>query len=151
MPKWKPGKQKGQAVNVQFAIPVTFRIPAEKTPKDTPAKTTTQKPVSGKVYDMAQQAPEFPGGENALMAFLSKNVKYPKEAFENKIEGKVLVEMIIDKEGNTTQARISKGTNPYLDKEALRVANSMPKWKPGRENGQAVNVKYTFPIQFKLQ
>ncbi len=107
--------------------------------------------TSGKPFDVVEQMPQFPGGPAALMEFLSKNVKYPQEAYKNGIQGRVIVTFVINKDGSISDAKVVKSVDPQLDEEALRVVHSMPNWIPGRQNGEPVNVKYTVPITFKLQ
>ena len=102
-------------------------------------------------FDVVEQMPEFPGGPKALMEYLMKNVNYPKSAFDANIQGRVLAQFVVDKEGTVRGAKIIKSVDPALDNEALRVINSMPKWTPGRQNGKLVNVKYTIPVTFNLQ
>ena len=102
-------------------------------------------------FDVVEQMPEFPGGPQALMEYLMKNVSYPKSAFDANIQGRVLAQFVVDKEGTVRGAKIIKSVDPALDNEALRVINSMPKWTPGRQNGKLVNVKYTIPVTFNLQ
>ncbi len=102
------------------------------------------------IFTVVEQPPSFPGGDKALMEFLKKNTQYPPIARENDIEGTVYIEFVIDKQGNVTNAKVARGVDKYLDKEALRVVNSMPKWKPGKQNGHEVQVRYTVPIKFVL-
>lgn len=95
--------------------------------------------------------PSFPGGVEALFAYLSKNVKYPKVAQENKIEGRVIVQFVVAKDGKIEDAKVVRsGGDPSLDKEAVRVIKSMPSWKPGTQRGKPVRVKYTVPVNFRL-
>lgn len=102
------------------------------------------------VYDKVEQLPQFPGGQSALISFLSRNVKYPKVCQENGIQGTVIMQFVINKDGNISDVSVYKGVNPYLDTEATRVIKSMPKWTPGKQKGKPVNVKYTLPINFRL-
>lgn len=102
------------------------------------------------VYDKVEQLPQFPGGQSALISFLSRNVKYPKVCQENGIQGAVIMQFVINKDGNISDVSVYKGINPYLDTEATRVIKSMPKWTPGKQKGKPVNVKYTLPINFRL-
>jgi len=95
--------------------------------------------------------PEFPGGEMALRNFLASEIKYPEIARENGIQGKVYVTFIITKKGKVTEPKISRGVDPALDKEALRVISRLPDWKPGKQRGEAVNVSYTVPVYFELK
>jgi TonB family protein len=103
------------------------------------------------VFYKVDEMPEFPGGEMALLKYITNQTKYPEIARENGIQGKVYVAFIITKEGKVTEPSISRGVDPALDKEALRVIGSLPDWKPGKQGGQAVNVWYTVPITFGLQ
>ena len=104
-----------------------------------------------KPFDVVEQMPQFPGGPAALMEYLSKNVRYPEEAYKNGIQGRVIATFVIEKDGSITEARVVKSVDSQIDAEALRVVNSMPNWIPGRQNGEPVRVKYTVPITFKLQ
>ncbi|WP_159517567.1 energy transducer TonB [Sunxiuqinia indica] len=105
----------------------------------------------GQVFFIVEDMPEFPGGELALRKFIANAVKYPVIAQENGIQGKVYVNFVVDKDGSITNARIARGVDASLDKEALRVVNSLPKWKPGKQRGKPVRVSYTVPINFVLQ
>ncbi|MEL7586740.1 MAG: energy transducer TonB [Prolixibacteraceae bacterium] len=103
------------------------------------------------VFFIVEDMPEFPGGELALRKFIANAIKYPVIAQENGIQGKVYVNFVVDKDGSITNAKIARGVDPSLDKEALRVVNSLPKWKPGMQRGKPVKVSYTVPISFVLQ
>ena len=109
-----------------------------------------QKEGEARVFDVVEEMPEYPGGMSAMMQYLSANVKYPEEAHKKGIQGRVIVTFVVEKDGSISDARIVRSVDPLLDAEALRVTNSMPKWKPGRQNGEAVAVKYTIPVTFKL-
>lgn len=153
MPKWKPGTQKGEPVNVKYAVPVTFRLTPDPVNK-TDELVNYQKPnapVTGEIYDVVDKMPEFPGGMTGLMEHLAKNVKYPAEAHAKGIQGKVVVEVIINTEGKATNAKIIHSVDPSLDAEALRVTTTIPDWTPGIKDGKPVNVKYAIPIIFRLQ
>ena len=102
------------------------------------------------VFDVVEQMPSFPGGMEAMMEFLRQNMKYPKEAAEKDIQGRVLVVFVVDKTGKVRDAKVVRSVDPLLDAEALRVIQAMPQWIPGKQRGQAVNVKYTIPISFRL-
>lgn len=104
-----------------------------------------------KVISYAEVMPEFPGGYKALLSYLSKNVKYPAIAQQNGIKGKVYVKFVVDEKGRIYNATIARGVDQALNKEALRVINSMPLWKPGMQGGKTVKVSYTVPINFVLQ
>lgn len=155
MPKWKPGTQKGEPVNVKYTVPVMFRLTPEPVEKIDEmivvGYRTPNAPVTGEVYEVADKMPEFPGGMTGLMQHLSKNIRYPAEAHTNNIQGRVVVSVIINTEGKVTNAQIVQGVAPSLDAEALRVTGTMPDWIPGTKDGKPVNVKYTFPVVFRLQ
>lgn len=155
MPKWKPGTQKGEPVNVKYTVPVMFRLTPEPVEKINEmivvGYRTPNAPVTGEVYEVADKMPEFPGGLTGLMRHLSKNSRYPAEAHTNNIQGRVVVSVIINTEGKVTNAKIVQGVAPSLDAEALRVTGTMPDWTPGTKDGKPVNVKYTFPVMFRLQ
>ena len=104
-----------------------------------------------KVFFIVEDMPEFPGGELALRNWIASNINYPTIAQENGIQGKVYVTFVVGKDGGVNNAVIARGVDTSLDKEALRVVNLMPKWKPGKQRGQPVNVSFTVPINFVLQ
>ena len=104
------------------------------------------------VFVVVESMPEFPGGQQALFKYLSENVKYPVIAQENGIQGRVICQFVVNKDGSIVDVEVVRsGGDPSLDKEAIRVIKSMPKWKPGKQRGKAVRVKYTVPVNFKLQ
>jgi len=105
-----------------------------------------KEPVEGKAYDVVDEMPEFPGGPSAMMEYLMKNIRYPKDAFDAGIQGRVIIQYVVGKDGSISDAHVVKGIATSLDEEALRVVNSMPKWIPGKQNGEAVSVKYTIPV-----
>ena len=109
------------------------------------------KEEENKVFDVVEQMPSYPGGNGALMQYLSKNIKYPVVAEENGIQGRVICTFVVERDGSVTDVRVAKSVDPSLDKEAVRVVSSMPKWIPGKQNGSAVRVKYTLPVTFRLQ
>ena len=104
-----------------------------------------------KVFDVVEQMPSFPGGDAELMKFLSTHIKYPVVAEENGIQGRVIATFVVERDGSITDVKVIKSVDPSLDKEAIRVLKSMPKWIPGKQNGSTVRVKYTVPVTFKLQ
>lgn len=103
-----------------------------------------------KPFDVVEQMPEFPGGMPELMKFLQENVKYPEEAMKNGIQGRVLIQFIVEKDGSISEAKVIKKVNEHLDAEALRVIGEMPKWTPGKQKGQEVRVKFVLPVTFRL-
>ena len=110
-----------------------------------------KKEVANKVFDVVEQMPSFPGGNEALMKFLSENVKYPVVAQENGVQGRVVVSFVVERDGSITDVKVVRSVDPSLDKEATRVVKSMPNWIPGKQNGAAVRVKYNVPVSFRLQ
>ena len=201
MPKWKPGMQRGKAVNVKYTLPVSFRLSSSEnnplivvdgevkgndpelmknyTPENIQSMTvvkgeeairiygekgkggviliTTKKAASAEtvkeklIFQVVEEMPEYPGGMEECMKFLSKNIKYPVEAHKNGIQGRVIVSFVITDEGDIEEPVVLRGVDPLLDAEALRVIQMMPKWKPGKQRGKAVNVKFTLPVTFRLQ
>ena len=109
------------------------------------------KEEENKVFDVVEQMPSFPGGQTALMNYLNNNIKYPVIAEENGIQGRVVVQFVVGKDGHISDVKVAKSVDPSLDKEAVRVVKAMPKWIPGKQNGQAVTVRYTLPVTFRLQ
>ena len=107
--------------------------------------------VSNKVFDVVEEMPSFPGGQGALMSFLNSNIKYPVVAQENGVQGRVIVGFVVERDGSITDVKVMRSVDPSLDREAQRVVKAMPRWKPGKQNGSAVRVKYTVPVVFRLQ
>jgi len=103
------------------------------------------------IFIAPEEKPEFPGGDAALLNFLSQNIKYPAIAAENGVNGRVTVNFVVNKDGSISDAKILRGVDQALDKEALRVIYSMPKWKPGKQSGKPVRVSFSVPINFVLQ
>ena len=103
------------------------------------------------VFEVVEVPPRFPGGEIELMKFISRNVKYPAEARDKHVQGRVILTFIVEKDGSISNVRVARPVDPSLNAEAIRVVQSMPKWEPAKQRGQAVRVRYTVPIQFRLQ
>ncbi len=106
---------------------------------------------NSEVYDMVEQAPQFPGGPQALMKWLGENLRYPVAAQEAGVQGRVICQFVIQADGTIGETKIMRGVSPELDAEAIRVVKAMPAWTPGMQDGQAVNVRYTLPVTFRLQ
>lgn len=104
-----------------------------------------------KVFDIVEQQPLFPGGPAALMKYLSEHTKYPVVAQENGVQGRVTVQFVVEKDGSISDVHVLRGVDPSLDKEAVRVVKSMPRWTPGKQNGINVRVNYRVPVLFRLQ
>ena len=131
------------AVTGEQALPQQQKTTTEK-------KKAAQKQTDGKVYDVVQTMPQFPGGHQAMLMYLASNIKYPDDAVAAEKGGRVIVSFVVDKEGNVTKPTILRSVSESLDKEALRVVGAMPKWTPGMENGEPVAVKYTVPVNFNI-
>ncbi len=119
--------------------------------KEVIAQPEPPKEEETKVFDVVEQMPSFPGGPSALMQYLGSNIKYPVVAEENGVQGRVVCTFVVERDGSITDVRVVKSVDPSLDREAVRVVKSMPKWIPGKQNGSAVRVKYTVPVTFRLQ
>lgn len=104
-----------------------------------------------KLFDIVEQQPMFPGGQTALMKYLSEHTKYPVVAQENGVQGRVTVQFVVEKDGSISDVHVLRGVDPSLDKEAVRVVKSMPRWTPGKQNGINVRVNYRVPVLFRLQ
>lgn len=126
-------------------LKVTQRVETE------PIKAEPKPEVENKVFDVVEQMPSFPGGPSALMQYLSSNIKYPVVAQENGVQGRVVVSFVVERDGSITDVQVARSVDPSLDREAQRVVRSMPRWIPGKQNGQAVRVKYNVPVAFRLQ
>lgn len=128
-------EDKGQAVEVKYV----------------PAVVEEEEVEEQQIFQVVEEMPEFPGGMAECMKFLAKNIKYPTIAQENGVQGRVIVQFVVNKDGTIVDPVVVRSVDPYLDKEALRVIKAMPKWKPGKQRGKAVRVKYTVPVTFRLQ
>ena len=108
--------------------------------------------AGGQVFQIAEEMPSFPGGIDECMRYIARHVKYPAISIENGAQGIVSVRFIIEKDGSISNPKIAQGVDEYLDKEAMRVIMSMPKWKPGElDDGTKVAVRFTIPVMFRLQ
>lgn len=173
MPKWKPGKQKGEAVRVSYQIPIMFKLGQTNDEYKTTVKTVIagddehswkastvtvpdenmkdkMKPNANGVYQIVEEMPSFPGGDQKLMEYIANNINYPQEARDKGIEGRVFIRMVIEKDGSVSNVKVLRGIGGGCDEEAERVIKSMPKWKPGMMKGEPVPVSYQIPINFKL-
>ncbi len=139
LPDWMPGRQGGEAVPVSYTVPISFGLQSNvKTSADSKKQ----------VFVVVEEMPQFPGGELALRKYITEQIRYPSEAHKNNIQGKVFVTFVINSIGKVDRAKIARGVDPLLDAEAIRVVNSLPDWIPGRQDGTAVDVSYTVPVQF---
>ena len=134
----------------------SIEVNTEETEQEVVIAAPVEAPVEEEeeevVFVVVEKMPEFPGGQQALFKYLSENVKYPVIAQENGIQGRVICQFVVNRDGSIVDVEVVRsGGDPSLDKEAVRVIKSMPKWKPGKQRGKAVRVKYTVPVNFKLQ
>ena len=150
-PKWKPGKQKGEAVRVKYTLPIMFRLGNDSSDSKAAEAPREAKVDENGVHQVCEEMPEFPGGMQECMKWLGKNINYPEDCKKEGVQGRVIVQFVVDKDGSIKDPTIARGVHPSLDKEALRVLSSMPNWKPGKQKGEAVKVRYTIPVMFKLQ
>lgn len=148
LPRWKPGMLCNKTVQVRYNICFSF-----SQSYGMELRVNDICILYPNVYDEVPIAPEFPGGQRELMNFLALNIKGPSIGVAgNGVQGRTIIQFIVDKEGNILKPRVVRGVDPYLDKEALRVINLMPKWKPGElEDGTKVAVRFTVPAMFRLQ
>ena len=114
-------------------------------------KPVEEKKAPGQIFKSVEQMPQFPGGDQALLKYLSSHINYPPMAAEKNVQGKVILQFVVEKDGRVGEVNVARSVDKDLDKEAVRVVKSLPKFTPGRQNGQAVRVWYTLPVQFKLQ
>ncbi len=128
-------EETGKAVEVKYVAPVEVEEDVEEQ----------------QIFQVVEEMPEFPGGMAECLKFLGKNIKYPTISQENGVQGKVIVQFVVNKDGSIVDPVVVRSVDPYLDKEALRVIKMMPKWKPGKQRNKPVRVKYTVPVTFKLQ
>jgi TonB family protein len=134
-----------------YNMPIYVPDSSKNSFKKIPYEDLMSQHPNGQVFFIVEDMPEFPGGELALHKWIANEIKYPVIAQENGIQGKVYVTFVIGKDGSVSNANVARGVDSSLDKEALRVVNALPKWKPGKQRGKQVNVSYTLPIEFKLQ
>lgn len=114
------------------------------------AQKTVVSQTNQKVFDAVEQMPEYPGGMQAMMEFLQTNMKYPEDAAKQKVEGRVMVQFVVETDGSITDVHVAKQVFPSLDAEAIRVVQAMPRWTPGMDKGRVVRVKYNLPIVFRM-
>ena len=137
-----------------------FNIPANKfafqnlylLKQDDADETSSQKPqvTQDSIYRVSDAMPEYPGGPNEMMKYIQENIKYPQSAIDNKIEGRVFVTFVVEKDGSISNAAVMRGIDKECDAEALRVVSSMPKWNPGQHKGEVVRTQFTIPIIYKF-
>ena len=116
--------------------------------RETVVNNTPDEEIFG---SLGPEVPEFPGGVQALLKYIKEHIQYPPEALEKGIQGRVIVEFIVDVDGSINDAKVVKSVNPYLDEEALRIVNGMPRWEPARPFGKPARCRFTVPVTFRLQ
>jgi TonB family protein len=154
----KDGKKVGSSTEIQLSIKFnndgklvqSWQLTSSYPNLSSISESSKEKSIEKDAFTFVEQMPEFVGGVNALMNFMQSNVKYPAEAKQNGVEGKVMVQFIVDEQGKVIEPKIIKGIGYGCDEEALRVINLLKEWKPGRHNGKAVKVKMVIPFVFKL-
>ena len=149
--------QEGQEANFEKAeLPAPIEQATKKIEAPAPTVPEPPKPPEppkedNKVFEAVEQPPAFPGGEAALMKWLSSNIRYPESAQQNGTQGRVIIRFVVEKDGSISDVKVAKGVDKELDNEAVRVVKRMPKWQPGKNNGQAVRTAFNLPVTFKLQ
>ena len=122
------------------------------TERDSARKVVAMQEIdTTKIYDKVEQMPEYPGGLMELSKFISEHYKYPEKPLREGIDGNVIVTFVVERDGSISQEKVAKAVEPHLDKEALRLVRKFPRWKPGKQKGIPVRVKYTYPFRFRLQ
>ena len=112
--------------------------------------STAQTKKNDMVFDVVEVMPQYPGGPIAMLKYIMENMKYPEQAMKEGIQGRVTVRFIVEKDGSISDVRPVLSVHPLLNKEAVRVVESMPKWSPGKQNGKPVRVRFNVPVMFKL-
>ena len=113
--------------------------------------TTSSQDDPEKVYEAVDESPSFPGGLDALMKYLASNIQYPREAVKSKIQGKVILQFVVERDGSIGDLSVRQGVDPRLDAEAMRVVRSMPTWTPGKKDGKVVRCRFILPVVFRLK
>lgn len=162
-PKVQPPQPKPQVTQIQVVeddveveddIDINAEVDQDEVIEEydfTPPEIEEEEIVEAEIFTVVEEMPEFPGGPAKMMEFIQKNVKYPMLARESDIQGRVFVDFVVEPDGSITNVKILRGIGGGCDEEAIRVVESMPKWKPGKQRGSAVRVSFRAPIIFKLQ
>ena len=159
MPPWRPAKNGNKIVRSTNYVPMYFKL--NKNAMATASRTTTatsgdvyakkdEQIVNSEVYSIVDKMPEYPYGERGLAEFIAHQIRYPKEARQEGVEGRILCSFIVAADGAISNIEIVNGVHPQLDREAMRVLSLMSKWNPGERNGEKVNVKCLLPIDFTI-
>ena len=139
------------APNIETTVEENQKQGAEQNVNNEQQNYNTPQDSQEKVYDVVEVMPSFPGGQSALMQYLGNNIQYPVEAQENGVQGRVIISFVVDKDGSISHVKVAKSADSALDREAMRVVESMPKWIPGKQNGECVRVRYSVPVVFRLK
>ena len=150
MPSWQPGKKDGTPTRMGQTVTIPFSPVTSNSYTPTATYSNDQTSPSDKVYDIVEQQPRFPGGPTAMMRFISENLKYPQNAIDAHIAGRVTVQFVVEKDGSVSNVEVLTGGDPMLDNEAIRLVKSMPRWTPGKQYGMTVRTKYRVPVLFRL-
>lgn len=162
-PKVQPPQPKPQVTQIQVVeddvevedeIDINAEVDQDEVLEEyefTPPEIEEEEIVEAEIFKVVEEMPEFPGGSAKLMEYIQKNIKYPMMARESDIQGRVFVNFVVEPDGTISNVAVLRGIGGGCDEEAVRVVNSMPKWKPGKQRGSAVRCAYTVPIIFKLQ
>jgi TonB family protein len=144
--------RKADTMELSIKVPKVF-IPQREASEDgtDPAEVTETEPDNSAIFTVVEEMPEYPGGDEARVAFLSKNIQYPQLAKESGVQGTVYLTFVVDTKGNVTHVEVLRGIGSGCDEEAARVTRMMPRWKPGKQSGKPVQVQFNMPVKFSLQ
>ena len=157
MPRWKPARLRGKTVRMQYTVPVQFKPKQQKEVVDTQVHNCVPSEPQGPIEpeeevfdkDYFEEMPEFPGGMEKLIQFIEENTHLPKCVTYASVEGRSVIEMVVEKDGTLSDFKVVRSLHKDCDAEAIRVLKTMPKWKPGKVCGKPIRVKYTVPVQFR--
>ena len=156
MPRWKPAMSNGRQVRSKFHVTILFQKIIFENTGDVVCYPEPESEISqsnendDQIYNIVQKHPEFPGGQKALYEYLKTNLVYPKAVQDSRIQGRVILSFVVEKDGSITNMKILRAVHPLLDAEAIRVVSIMPKWNPATENGKPIRSKFNLPFNFKL-
>ena len=153
-PQFSPGRQDGKPVNVLYTLPVNFKLFSEEEEVHSEDTVQAEKKYNtqaiGDFFEFPEKMPEFPGGEMALMNFLRRNLRYPQRAAIRKVEGRVVVQFVVDEKGAVSEIKVAESVDKDLDNEAMRICRMLPKFSPALLHGEPIKVWYTLPITFRI-
>ncbi len=149
-PRWLPGMVNGRQVRAQYTVVIAFKLPAPESKEQAFMDSVRQLPPDKKIFTAVEIEPSFPGGIAAFYKFTQQSIQYPPDAAKNRIQGRVYLSFIVERDGSLSEIKIARGVSEDLNAEALRLINTSPKWNPGIQNGRTVRVTYTIPVIFTL-